>query len=261
MTALSTIMPTTSSRMLWADLEVESDSELNDSSSDHSRFSGSILALLTETGFKRQGSESPSCATSSSDDDAPLLSLASIPMRSGTCTPSSTASYKSRNCLRNMRLTKEHLQKLQSTPRPQCPTFEDMDASSSLWDASSTFSNAIVNSDVSTNIMQSEPVQSDLSVDTTGNTEKGLSVGQWSVGSVGHDSGCCKPCMFLFSKTGCFAGTDCQFCHFSHCRSKFPRPSKGKRDRIKRLLSSALEQEDPKEALRKWVQSVSLQTS
>jgi len=253
MTAHSAIVSMTSKRMLWADCDVESDSEL---SSDFSRFSGSA-----KNGSKKQTSDSPSCATSASGDDSPLpqQSLASIPLRSGACTPSSTASSKSRNCLRNIPLTREHLQKLQSAPTKPYPTTEDMDACSSMWDASSTvISNSVVTSDVSTLIMQAEPQQSDLSAEGPFNTEGG---GQWSVGSLGHDSGTCKPCMFLFSKTGCFAGPDCQFCHFSHCRSKFPRPSKGKRDRIKRLLTSALEQEDPKEALRSWSQSTCSQTS
>jgi len=251
MTAHSTIMPTTSTRMLWADLDVESDSEINESSSDYSWFSGSAWAPGSDTAFKKQMSDSLSCATSASGDDAPLPrhDFASIPASSGTCTPRSSTSSKSRHSLRNMRLTREHLQKLQCAPSKQHPTMEDMDASSSLCDAPSTFiSNTVVNSDVCTNI-----VQLDLPADILDNTDAGRvspSVSQWSVGSVGHDTGSCKPCMFLFSKTGCIVGPDCQFCHFSHSRSTVPRPSKSKRDRIKRLLSS-LTQEEPKEALRR----------
>lgn len=42
------------------------------------------------------------------------------------------------------------------------------------------------------------------------------SLGLWSVGSVGHDIGMCKPCAFLWKdpqQPGCQNGRDCVFCH------------------------------------------------
>jgi len=34
-----------------------------------------------------------------------------------------------------------------------------------------------------------------------------------SLGSLGHDHGCCKPCGFVHHKDGCSAGVSCSFCH------------------------------------------------
>lgn len=59
-----------------------------------------------------------------------------------------------------------------------------------------------------------------------------------SVGSVLHDAGGCKPCLLIVAKSGCSLGADCDFCHFKHVR-KSMRPSKGKRERFKRLLERA----------------------
>jgi hypothetical protein len=42
------------------------------------------------------------------------------------------------------------------------------------------------------------------------------SLGLWSVGSVGHEYGNCKPCAFLWKdplQPGCQNGRDCTFCH------------------------------------------------
>jgi len=59
--------------------------------------------------------------------------------------------------------------------------------------------------------------------------------GMWSKGAILHDSGTCKPCLFVHNPVGCQNGVECEFCHLRHSRSSRPRPSKGKRDRIKRL--------------------------
>merc|ERR1711865_168368 len=42
------------------------------------------------------------------------------------------------------------------------------------------------------------------------------SLGLWSVGSIGHQVGNCKPCAFLWrdpKQPGCQNGPDCVFCH------------------------------------------------
>lgn len=59
-----------------------------------------------------------------------------------------------------------------------------------------------------------------------------------SVGSALHNVGGCKPCLLIVAKSGCAQGADCDFCHFRHVR-KSMRPSKGKRERFKRLLERA----------------------
>jgi len=61
--------------------------------------------------------------------------------------------------------------------------------------------------------------------------------GGWSKGAVLHESGTCKPCLFVHNPVGCQNGVECEFCHLRHSRSSRPRPSKGKRDRIKRLTA------------------------
>lgn len=55
-----------------------------------------------------------------------------------------------------------------------------------------------------------------------------------SQGSTGHDTGNCKPCLFVSSPFGCVSGVECGFCHFRHNRSDKPRPSKLKRERFKK---------------------------
>mmetsp|Transcript_117804 Transcript_117804/g.333975 ORF Transcript_117804/g.333975 Transcript_117804/m.333975 type:complete len:254 (-) Transcript_117804:194-955(-) len=60
-----------------------------------------------------------------------------------------------------------------------------------------------------------------------------------SIGSVGHAAGTCKVCLFAHSKAGCTNGMYCSFCHFYHKRPKRKnklRPSKGKRDRYRKLV-------------------------
>merc|ERR1712176_548806 len=69
---------------------------------------------------------------------------------------------------------------------------------------------------------------------------KGIPLGEdgqpTSLGSINHDTGTCKPCLFSNSKTGCQNGRMCQFCHFPHKRKDKPRPCKGKRERYRKLI-------------------------
>lgn len=61
-----------------------------------------------------------------------------------------------------------------------------------------------------------------------------------SMGSLGHDVGECKLCIFNHSKLGCFNGIACNFCHFSHRRGRHgnkQKPCKGKRDRYRKLIT------------------------
>jgi len=57
-----------------------------------------------------------------------------------------------------------------------------------------------------------------------------------SIGSVGHSTGLCKPCLFVRSKQGCVNMTSCMFCHFPHRRKGKPRTCKGKRDRFRKRI-------------------------
>jgi len=61
--------------------------------------------------------------------------------------------------------------------------------------------------------------------------------GMPSVGSALHESGKCKPCLFLKGKLGCDKGAECRFCHLHHKRSANPRPCKGKREWYKKLIA------------------------
>jgi len=68
----------------------------------------------------------------------------------------------------------------------------------------------------------------------------GATGGSLSLGTAFHDSGNCKPCLFVRSPAGCSNGADCNFCHLKHARDSFPRPSKAKRDRLKKIYQNAL---------------------
>eukprot|EP00747_Dinoflagellata_sp_TGD_P025938 gnl/TRDRNA2_/TRDRNA2_131602_c3_seq2.p1 gnl/TRDRNA2_/TRDRNA2_131602_c3~~gnl/TRDRNA2_/TRDRNA2_131602_c3_seq2.p1 ORF type:complete len:276 (+),score=26.42 gnl/TRDRNA2_/TRDRNA2_131602_c3_seq2:40-828(+) len=61
-----------------------------------------------------------------------------------------------------------------------------------------------------------------------------------SVGAAHHASGNCKPCLWLHSAQGCLRSIQCRFCHLSHAKQSRSRPSKGKRDSVKRRTQKAL---------------------
>lgn len=62
-----------------------------------------------------------------------------------------------------------------------------------------------------------------------------------SLGSAGHVTGSCKPCLLLFKGVRCTAGAECSFCHYPHDRKSVAREhakqSKGKRDRFMKLCA------------------------
>lgn len=58
----------------------------------------------------------------------------------------------------------------------------------------------------------------------------------WSKGSALHESGQCKPCLYVGTKSGCINGTECGFCHAGHRRSR-PRPSKSTRTKCKQIVA------------------------
>lgn len=63
-----------------------------------------------------------------------------------------------------------------------------------------------------------------------------------SAGSVHHDEGTCKPCLFVNTIVGCQNGVGCEFCHLFHRRKSKLRPCKSKRERYRRLVLRAAEQ-------------------
>lgn len=69
-----------------------------------------------------------------------------------------------------------------------------------------------------------------------------------SLGSAGHVSGECMPCIFLTSGKGCPEGLLCGRCHFHHVR-KWTDPQdvrlcKGKRNRYRKLMTKLMSQID-----------------
>jgi len=61
--------------------------------------------------------------------------------------------------------------------------------------------------------------------------------GEWSLGSEKHKMGQCRPCHYVFSKTGCQNGKTCNFCHLLHPKRFRPRPCKSKRSKCKQLAA------------------------
>mmetsp|Transcript_74372 Transcript_74372/g.208806 ORF Transcript_74372/g.208806 Transcript_74372/m.208806 type:complete len:214 (+) Transcript_74372:47-688(+) len=59
--------------------------------------------------------------------------------------------------------------------------------------------------------------------------------GFWSKGSAKHDRGRCKPCRFVYSRTGCESGAECAFCHLPHTDNSRNRIGVSKRDYCKSL--------------------------
>mmetsp|Transcript_16203 Transcript_16203/g.45008 ORF Transcript_16203/g.45008 Transcript_16203/m.45008 type:complete len:290 (-) Transcript_16203:101-970(-) len=58
-----------------------------------------------------------------------------------------------------------------------------------------------------------------------------------SIGSMKHEAGLCKPCVFFPSVIGCSNGITCLFCHITHARAQ-RRQCKNKRERYKKLIES-----------------------
>mmetsp|Transcript_87932 Transcript_87932/g.283929 ORF Transcript_87932/g.283929 Transcript_87932/m.283929 type:complete len:110 (+) Transcript_87932:593-922(+) len=58
-----------------------------------------------------------------------------------------------------------------------------------------------------------------------------------SIGSMKHEAGLCKPCVFFPSVIGCSNGITCLFCHITHARAQ-RRLCKNKRERYKKLIES-----------------------
>lgn len=71
--------------------------------------------------------------------------------------------------------------------------------------------------------------------DEGGEEEEMEGAGTWSAGAVQHADGLCKPCHYVYTKTGCANGEACSFCHLRHPKRVRPRPCKSKRSKCKRI--------------------------
>jgi len=64
-----------------------------------------------------------------------------------------------------------------------------------------------------------------------------------SAGSAAHAAGTCKACAFHAMAQGCAAGATCRFCHLPHAaKTRAKRPSKGKRDMLRRAWENNIVQ-------------------
>jgi len=74
-----------------------------------------------------------------------------------------------------------------------------------------------------------------------------------TVGSVGHDDGACKPCIF-WTKHQCSNGYECPFCHLSHKGQKTVRnrPSKKTRESRARHFAENMPEQSPA-GRREWI--------
>ena len=57
-------------------------------------------------------------------------------------------------------------------------------------------------------------------------------------GSIPHEAGECKPCLFVNSKLGCANGARCMFCHLRHRRVRHRAP-RNAREEARKLAAAA----------------------
>jgi len=74
-----------------------------------------------------------------------------------------------------------------------------------------------------------------------------------SIGSVGHEEGTCKPCVFAFNENKpCGNGLRCSFCHYQHPPKKRVRLCKKKRMELKRQQEEEAMLEEEMEDQERW---------
>lgn len=66
---------------------------------------------------------------------------------------------------------------------------------------------------------------------------RAANVGTPSIGSAGHASGACKPCVWLHKDSGCRHGSNCFYCHL--CPSNEVRRRKQQKNKIMRVLKKS----------------------
>mmetsp|Transcript_55593 Transcript_55593/g.129425 ORF Transcript_55593/g.129425 Transcript_55593/m.129425 type:complete len:157 (+) Transcript_55593:73-543(+) len=87
---------------------------------------------------------------------------------------------------------------------------------------------------------ESDTLAENVALDESKSEEAVTVEGPWSIGSMQHEGGTCKPCYFACSAVGCRNGIDCRFCHFSHRGMNRPRPAKVRRALYKKIIEKQL---------------------
>mmetsp|Transcript_23261 Transcript_23261/g.54931 ORF Transcript_23261/g.54931 Transcript_23261/m.54931 type:complete len:299 (+) Transcript_23261:52-948(+) len=64
-----------------------------------------------------------------------------------------------------------------------------------------------------------------------------------TVGSLWHAEGTCRPCFYVFSKSGCHFGRSCKYCHMDHAKRKKDRPPKMVREECKQIAQEVFRSE------------------
>ncbi|CAE7799234.1 unnamed protein product [Symbiodinium sp. CCMP2592] len=69
-----------------------------------------------------------------------------------------------------------------------------------------------------------------------------------TVGSLWHAEGTCRPCFYVFSKSGCHFGRSCKYCHMDHAKRKKERPPKMVREECKQIAQEVFRNESAQAA-------------
>jgi len=194
----------------WAEIEVESQEELNDP-----RRGDDI-----STSFSSEPSGTPSLT-----EDVSAGSLSEI-------SSGHRLSKGSKQKLQNKPLCRDQLERSHHVDHHI--EWEGTSSDGSSWDGSASLPGAagIAAKHVAPAVAQQGPVE-------MGGWQYSAAIplerqeGQPTVGSVLHENGSCKPCLFVRTDVGCQSGEACKFCHLQHRR----RCCKGKRDRYKKHVA------------------------
>jgi len=183
----------------WAEIEVESQQELNDP-----RRADDISGSFS----------SGNSGTPSLEEDVSGNSLSEV-------SSGHRLSRGSKQKLKNKPLCRDQLEG--SHHVDQHIEWEGRSSDSSSWDGSATPPPA---ADIGANNL-APPLEYPAEIPLE------RQEGQQTVGSLFHENGTCKPCLFVRTDVGCQSGEACKFCHLQHRR----RCCKGKRDRYKKHVA------------------------
>jgi hypothetical protein len=192
-------------RLHWADVNVESDAELNDVSSSADDFSSSADVTSNSSGV---------------EDPRPRVGKKKIKNL-----PLSRAALRQQLCKEDIC---DRELALLGTADFDSVSGDDIETSCSLHS-------------VTTSSLQSTCETIEDASEMTSTSNRRDLVNTFSAGSALHEKGTCKPCLFVNTSVGCQNGAACDFCHLSHKRKSKPRPCKDKRERYRRLIARCSE--------------------
>lgn len=187
----------------WADVEVESDEELN------SDFNSESSSAFVSVGASSQDFQRRELGASGSENGG---------------YPASGDRRAPERKTKGLKLNNKALSKHESLSQHRGDESPSIDASS-MSDTTSLTPRSGLGS-----------TRSHRSTEDSGDAPS-QQYGMYSAGSEKHDEGGCKPCLFVHTHVGCQNGAQCEFCHYVHKRKSKPRPCKGKRERYKKLLT------------------------